>query len=80
LSAGGDSSPKTPKAAELIAACERRLNDLPQDVAEQQSQLRKVRLFLRQAKQALGTGDAEGAMTLATKANLLLDDLASETK
>ncbi len=34
-----------------------------------------VRNFQKQAQQALKTGDAEGAKTLATKGKLLLDDL-----
>jgi hypothetical protein len=34
-----------------------------------------VRHFLDQAQQALNSGDADGAMNLATKAKLLMDDL-----
>jgi hypothetical protein len=78
LSSGGDSNAKTQQdASELIAASDKRLAALPSTtISQQQSQLRRVRYFLRQAKQALSTGDAEGAKTLATKARLLLDDLA----
>jgi hypothetical protein len=78
LSDGGDANPQTQQeAAELIASSEGRLNGLTPAVARQQQvQLRKVRYFLKQAKQALSSGDAEGAKTLATKAKLLLDDLA----
>jgi predicted component of type VI protein secretion system len=76
LSAGGDSTPQTQQdATALIASCEKGLKDLPQSAAGQQGQIRKVQYFLRQAKQALKTGDAEGAKTLATKAKLLMDDL-----
>jgi len=77
LSSGGVANSKTQQdASELIAASEKRLAALPPaTVSQQQSQLRRVRYFLRQAKQALNTGDAEGAKTLATKARLLLDDL-----
>jgi ribosomal protein S20 len=35
----------------------------------------KVRNFWKDAQDALKSGDAEGAKTLATKAKLLLDDL-----
>jgi len=34
-----------------------------------------VRNFRKDAQEALKSGDAEGAKTLATKAKLLLDDL-----
>jgi hypothetical protein len=78
LSDGGDANPQTQQdAAGLIASSESRLNQLsPAIVRQQQPQLRRVRNFLRQAKQALSTGDAGGAKTLATKAKLLIDDLA----
>jgi len=77
LSTGDDSNPKTQQeTSDLIIESEHRLNALPQTtVRAQQSQIRKVRYFLKQAKQALNTGDVEGAKTLATKAKLLMDDL-----
>lgn len=77
LSAGDDANPKIQQeATELIGSCEHRLSALSQTTARtQQSQVRKVRYFLKQAKQALSTGDIEGAKTLATKAGLLMDDL-----
>lgn len=77
LTPGGEQNPKTEQeAAELIASTDRRLNALPEDTAKwQASQISKVRNFSRQAQQALKSGDAEGAKTLATKAKLLLDDL-----
>jgi ribosomal protein S20 len=61
----------------MIAANEKRLNALPaQIVEEQKAQISKVKTFQRQAQEALSSGDAEGAKTLATKAKLLLDDLS----
>ena len=77
LTVGGEQDGKTKQdAAELIAANERRLNALPADVAKGQATLvAKVRNFQRDAQQALGSGDVEGARTLATKGKLLLDDL-----
>jgi len=60
----------------MIAANEKRLNALPIQVSdEQKAQISKVKNFQRQAQEALNSGDAEGAKTLATKAKLLLDDL-----
>jgi hypothetical protein len=38
-------------------------------------QVRQVRNYLDQAKQALNTGDAEGAVNLANKARQLVDEL-----
>jgi ribosomal protein S20 len=77
LTAGGETNPQAKQeAADLIASIEKRLNALPAQVAEEQkTQISKVRNFQRQAQEALGSGDAEGAKTLATKAKLLLDDL-----
>lgn len=77
LTAGGEANPRTQQeAADLIASIEKRLNALPaQKVEEQKPQISKVKNFQRQAQEALSSGDAEGAKTLATKAKLLLDDL-----
>jgi ribosomal protein S20 len=77
LSAGGEASPQTKQeAADLIASIEKRLNALSAQKAEEvKTQVSKVKNFLKDAQDALKTGDAEGAKTLATKAKLLLDDL-----
>ena len=77
LTPGGEQNPRTElEAADLIASTDRRLNALPEDtIKAQASQISKVRNFSKQAQQALKSGDAEGAKTLATKAKLLLDDL-----
>ena len=81
LSAGGESNPQNQQeATALIAATARRLEALSKTKGGKQesqvaNQVREVRRFLQQAREALGTGDAEGAKTLATKAKLLMDDL-----
>jgi hypothetical protein len=77
LTAGGDSSPQLrQEAIDLIASNERRLKALPADIVNlQKPQISKIRNFQRQAQEALDSGDAEGANTLATKAKLLLYDL-----
>ena len=63
-------------AGDLIASNEKRLAALPaQKAEEQKSQISTVRNFQKQALEALNSGDAEGAKTLATKAKLLLDDM-----
>jgi ribosomal protein S20 len=77
LTAGGEASPQTKQdAADLIASIEKRLNALSaQKAEEEKTQVSKVKNFLKDAQDALKTGDAEGAKTLATKAKLLLDDV-----
>lgn len=77
LTTGGDSVPQTQQQArDLITAIQKRIADLPHSVANQQkSQLRQVNRFLKEAQQALDSGDAEGAVTLATKARLIMDDI-----
>jgi hypothetical protein len=77
LTAGGEATPQTKQeAADLIASSEKRLNGFPaQPSEEQKTQISKVKNFLRDAQEALKSGDAEGAKTLATKAKLLLDDM-----
>jgi hypothetical protein len=77
LTPGGEANPQTKQeAADLIATSEKRLDALPAPKSEdEKSQESKVRNFLKDAQDALKSGDAEGAKTLATKAKLLLDDL-----
>ena len=77
LSAGDQQNPHMrQEVLEMIAANERRLGSLPADTVRSQAALvGKVRTFQRDAQQALDSGDAEGARTLATKGKLLLDDL-----
>jgi hypothetical protein len=78
LTSGGEANPRSQQeAADMIAANDKRLNALSARVVEEQkSQISKVKNFQRQAQEALSSGDAEGAKTLATKAKLLLDDLS----
>ena len=77
MTPGGEANPQTKQeAADLIATSEKRLDALPAPKSEdEKSQESKVRNFLKDAQEALKSGDAEGAKTLATKAKLLLDDL-----
>ncbi len=76
LTAASPADPQTRQnAADLIAAIEKRLSALPAQLNDsQKAQVNKVRNFWRDAQDALKSGDVEGAMTLATKAKLLLDD------
>ena len=77
LTAGGDSNAQThQEAVDLIASNEKKLSELSADaLRDKKTQINKIRNFQRQAQEALKSGDADGAMTLATKAKLLLFDL-----
>jgi hypothetical protein len=77
LTSGGDATPQSQQQArDLIASVDRRITTLPAKVADaQKPQLRQVRKFLDDAKQALNTGDADGATNLANKAKVLMDEL-----
>lgn len=77
LSAGGDDTSHTAQQVQdLINSVLRRVSALSSEVASaQRTEVRQVRNFLDQAQKALKSGDAEGANTLATKANLLMDDV-----
>lgn len=77
LSSGGDSTPQNAQQArDLITQIQKRIAALPRSVASQQrNALRQVNNFLKHAQQALDSGDAEGAMNLANKARLVMDDI-----
>ncbi|MBB5058882.1 hypothetical protein HDF16_003605 [Granulicella aggregans] len=77
LGSGIDASPGQQKdVADKISAVEKRIIDLPGTVQDhEQRQIAKVRLFLKEASDALKGGDVEGARILATKADLLVDDV-----
>jgi type IV secretory pathway VirB10-like protein len=76
LSTGGDLTPKSQQEAQdMIAPIVKRATVFSARTEQQKRQIRQVRYFLKQAQQALNSGDPEGAMNLATKARLLMDDL-----
>lgn len=77
LSTGGAAAPESrQQAQDLIASILRQIAGLPANIADaQRKQVRQIRNFIDQAKKALNSGDAEGAKNLATKAELLLDNL-----
>lgn len=77
LSAGGEDTTHTSQqAVDLINAVLKRIGALSSQIASaQKKEVRQARNYLDQAQKALRTGDAEGAHTLATKANLLMDEV-----
>ncbi len=75
-SGGDDGTGKRQRAMDLIGVVQKRLAGLkPELVQKQKEQVDRARYFERDAETALKAGDTEGAMTLATKAKVLLDDL-----
>jgi hypothetical protein len=63
----------------LISTTEQGVGNIKRPLSdEEQATLLRIRTFIRQAKQALDTGDSDGALTLATKAKLLLDELLKQ--
>jgi outer membrane biosynthesis protein TonB len=72
----GDPSDKRQQASDSIAATERGLNGVTRTLSDQeQKTATQIREFLKQAREALVTGDVDGASTLAAKAKVLLGEL-----
>jgi outer membrane biosynthesis protein TonB len=64
------------ETADLIGGTQQGLNGIKRSLTtDEQVTASQIRTFLKQAQQALDTGDTDGAHTLATKAKLLLDEL-----
>ena len=78
LTPGGGTAPELRRqTVELLATVDKRLAGLSAEVKEKEKdQIVRVKNFERQSQTALDAGDPDGALTLATKAKVLLDDLA----
>jgi hypothetical protein len=64
------------ETADLIGGTQTGLNGIKRSLStDEQVTASQIRTFLKQAQQALDSGDTDGAHTLATKAKLLLDEL-----
>jgi hypothetical protein len=75
LSSGAPSDQKQ-QTSDSIAATERGLNGITRTLNDQeQKTAAQIREWLKQARAALGTGDVDGARTLAAKAKALLTEL-----
>jgi outer membrane biosynthesis protein TonB len=73
----GDSSDMRQETVESIAATERGLSGINRELNDQeQKTAAQIREYLKQAKTALGSGDVDGAHTLAAKAKVLLGELS----
>ncbi len=78
LAASGDQSTENrQKVVELLTANEKAMSSLPNDTKKKnRDQIVRIKNFQQDAQKALTGGDTEGAITLATKAKVLLDELA----
>jgi hypothetical protein len=73
----GDPSDLRRQTADSITATERGLNGINRSLSDsEQKTAAQIREFLKQAREALATGDVDGAHTLAAKAKVLLSELA----
>jgi hypothetical protein len=62
-----------------ISETERGLNGITRPLSDQEKKTSsQIREFLKQAREALTTGDVDGAHTLAQKAKVLLGELTQQ--
>lgn len=72
----GDPSGYRSQTQSSLASIERALDNMNSRLnSQQQKTAAHIREFLRQAHEALNSGDTDGAHTLAAKAKILLDEL-----
>jgi hypothetical protein len=77
LSSGGDPSDQRRETDDTIASTERGLNGLGRTLNDQeQKTAAQIREYIKQAREALLSGDMDGAKTLAAKAKALLTELS----
>jgi len=73
----GDTSNLRQQTLDSIAAIERSLNGIGSSLSDQeQKTAAQIREYLKQARNALASGDVDGAHTLVAKANVLLSELS----
>jgi hypothetical protein len=72
----GDPPDRRQETDVSIAATERQLNGINRQLSDQEAKTAaQIREFLKQAREALTSGDIDGAHTLAIKAKVLLEEL-----
>ncbi len=73
----GDSSDLRQQTAAEIAGIERGLREIDRGLSDREQKIAvHIKEYLKQAKAALASGDADGAHTLAAKAKVLLGELS----
>jgi hypothetical protein len=74
----GEPSDLRQQTADSIAAIDRGLNGIGRQLnGQEQKTAAQIRQYLKQAREALASGDVDGARTLAAKAKVLLGELSS---
>ena len=75
LSSGASGDQRT-KTEEIIASTEKGVNSITRQLNDSEKKTdAQIHEFLKQAKEALNTGDVDGALSLANKAKVLLAEL-----
>jgi hypothetical protein len=75
LSSGASGDQRT-KTEEIIASTEKGVNAITRQLNDSEKKTdAQIHEFLKQAKEALNTGDVDGALSLANKAKVLLAEL-----
>ena len=73
----GEPSDLRQQTVDSIAAIDKSLNGIGSGLSEQeQKTAAQIREYLKQAREALASGDVDGAHTLAAKAKVLLGELS----
>jgi hypothetical protein len=73
----GDPADMRRETVDSIAATERGLNGIGRTLSDlEQKTAAQIREFLKKAREALASGDVDGAHTLAAKAKVLLSELS----
>lgn len=74
---GGNSAQKHREASQLIEATSQKLSAIRHSLSDQQQETAtQIRIFLKQAREALSAEDLDGAVNLANKAKVLLAELS----
>ena len=73
----GDTSDLRQQTQDSIAAIERSLNAISSKLSDPDQKIAaQIREYLKQGREALASGDVDGARTLTAKAKVLLEELS----
>jgi hypothetical protein len=73
---GGASGDQRTQTQEMINSTEKGVNGITRSLSDPESKTAaQIHEFLKQAREALASGDVDGALTLAKKAKVLLNEL-----
>jgi hypothetical protein len=73
---GGASGDQRSQTEEVINSTEKGVNGITRSLSDSEAKTAaQIHEFLKQAREALASGDVDGALTLAKKAKVLLNEL-----